>query len=167
MGIAGMWWRFENGPPTMEQLAERLSARCGLPVSVRGNSPTTGILTVLTLDSPIEVDTTEGGELELLLGLFTSEFVWTHLEAAVADLGGERSPNHHIGLPDPSRPAWTTRPWSQIGAWRRFTLLHPTLIYYALLPLNVALTPFRAVRHRIHYRRWAASSEGLSGPEDR
>ena len=154
MGIAGMWWRFENGPPTLERLAERLSARCGLTVSIRGDSPTTGILTVETLESPIEVDTTEVGDLELLLGLFTSEFVWTHLEAALADLGGERSPVHHIGPPGPSPPAWTTRPWSQLGTWRRFILLHPSLIYYALLPLHVALLPFRTVRHRIQFGRF-------------
>ena len=150
MGIAATQYRFEPGPPTLAQLAERLSARCGLPVTLRESSPTSGALTIATMGSKISAEFWDDGALDLELAQNESQFVWTHLEAALTDLGGQRSADRRA---TPSPPAWTTRPWSQVGAWRRFTLRHRALIELALLPVHVALVPFWAVYHGIRDRR--------------
>ena len=158
MGIAGMRWQFEHGPPTLAQFAGRLSAGCGLPITIHADNTTSGELTVGTLGSQINVTTAEDGALSLLFELDESPFLWTHLEAALAELGGQRDSSENLGEADPP-PAWATRPWSEISAWRRFTLRHRSLYLRAQMLLVVPLLPFIIVRDEIRHRRAVAQRQ--------
>lgn len=126
MGMGGMYYLFERRPPTVQQIGERLAARCGLRVDVKAARPDAGTLVMRTIDLPIDV-AIHDDQVELLLDMYAPLFVWSHLRGALEELGGV---SEHPSETQP--PAWATRPWQELGLWRRFTLRYRGLWLWPL-----------------------------------